>query len=447
MQFILILMSQAFGDQIVLSQILWRNGASTPLHCNWKCKEFEQQGLLNDYLTPIGMRQHYVLGQWLRKRYIEDLKLLSQSYNEAEIYIQSTDVNKTIMSALSNFQGIYPIGTGPKLNPNLNHSYLLPPNQLIFEDLGIEAIPGLLQVVPVHVIQRQADIYLRGYDVLACPRNEEIINKNVKSKLYYEINDRTQSLILDFAKQLGINASHLNITDLYKYQDTFDSCEFNRYDLPQLKESTKQQMKLLQNLYFSLEHNIDFEQTRLLATPFFRNILFNMQDVINNQTEIKFRIFSANDASVQLILNGLNLTTVECLKQVYLKEEIENKNCIYTYPGYASNIIFELYRKQDQENQYYVQILYNGTLMPICNNKYKCDYEEFNSIIQFQNVNDYEDECWITPKTQIKIATWLFKTNSVIIILLFIISIFIIYLLIRQSRLEMYIKVQQQVEE
>ncbi|CAD8208244.1 unnamed protein product [Paramecium octaurelia] len=446
MLFMLILISQALGDQIVLTQILWRNGACTPIYCNWKCKEFEQQGMLNGYLTPIGTRQHYVLGQWLRKRYIEDMKLLSQFYNEAEIYIESTDVNRTILSALSNFQGMYPMGTGPKINTNLNHSYLLPPNQKEFEDFGDEALPGLQQAVPVHVREKQQDIYLRGYDAQACPRNEEFRISNVNSKLYYEINDRAQSLISDFAQQLGIVASQLNITDLYYYQDTFDSCQQNGYDLPKLKESTKSQMQLLQYLYFSLEHNIDFEQTCLLATPFFTNVLLNMENKINNQTEHKFRIFSAHAATVQLILNALNLTSVECVKQVYFKEEVQNKNCIYTFPGYASNIIFELYRKLGHENKYYVQVLYNGTLMPICNNKYKCDYEEFRAIIQFQNIKNYEDECLIFPKIKKHAAPFLLQAISVEITILFIISFCIVYLLRRQRKLEEYTKIIEQFD-
>ncbi|CAK61322.1 unnamed protein product (macronuclear) [Paramecium tetraurelia] len=446
MIFLLILLSQAFGDQLVLSQILWRNGACTPTYCNWKCKEFEQQGILNGQLTPIGTRQHYVLGQWLRKRYIEDLKLLSQFYNEAEIYIESTDVNRTILSALSNLQGMYPAGTGPKINPDLNRSYLLPPNQKEFEDFGDAALPGLQQAIPVHVREKQLDIYLKGYDALACPRNEEFRNSNINSKLYYQINSKAQSLISDFTQQLGIVASQLNITDLYEYQDTFDSCEYNGYDLPKLKESTQSQMKLLQYLYFSLEHNIDFEQTRLLATPFFRNLLLNIENVINNQTEHKFRIFSAHAATVQLILNALNLTSFECVKQVYLNEKVQNKNCIYTFPGYASNIIFELYRKLGHGNQYYVQVLYNGTLMPICNNQYKCDYEEFKSRIQFQNVKDYEDECLISPKFKKEAASFILKAINVVITILFIISFCIIYLLRRQSKLEEYTKIVQQFD-
>jgi acid phosphatase/lysosomal acid phosphatase/prostatic aicd phosphatase len=39
----------------------------------------------------------------MRKRYIEDNKLLSSTYNASEITIYATDVNRTIMSAMSNF--------------------------------------------------------------------------------------------------------------------------------------------------------------------------------------------------------------------------------------------------------------------------------------------------------------------------------------------------------
>lgn len=138
------LIAVALADQLILSQILWRHGARTPLHCNWNCEEFKKSGLLNGYLTPTGMRQHYVLGQWLRKRYIEDMKFLSDYYNETEIFIDSTDVNRTIMSAQSNLQGMYSIGKGPEINKNLAHEYLLPPNVDVYEDLGAGAIPGKL---------------------------------------------------------------------------------------------------------------------------------------------------------------------------------------------------------------------------------------------------------------------------------------------------------------
>ena len=47
-------------------------------------------------LTPEGMRQRYLLGRYNRKRFIEDAGFLSETYTPGEIYMQSTNVNRTM---------------------------------------------------------------------------------------------------------------------------------------------------------------------------------------------------------------------------------------------------------------------------------------------------------------------------------------------------------------
>ena len=49
----------------------------------------------------------------MRKKYIEENNLLSNNYNPKELYVRATDVNRTIVSVLSQLQGLYPNGTGP----------------------------------------------------------------------------------------------------------------------------------------------------------------------------------------------------------------------------------------------------------------------------------------------------------------------------------------------
>lgn len=62
-------------------------------------------------LTPQGMRERYLLGRHSRERYVDTYNLLSAQYNEDEIYVQSTNVNRTMQSGYSELMGLYPPGT------------------------------------------------------------------------------------------------------------------------------------------------------------------------------------------------------------------------------------------------------------------------------------------------------------------------------------------------
>lgn len=55
------------------------------------------------------MRQRYLLGRYNRHRYTEEYKFLSQELTE-EVYMQSTDVNRTLQSGYSELMGLYPPG-------------------------------------------------------------------------------------------------------------------------------------------------------------------------------------------------------------------------------------------------------------------------------------------------------------------------------------------------
>ena len=63
-----------------------------------------------------GKKQHYALGQWLRKHYAD---LLSDEYSQDDVYIQSTDVDRCLMSAYANLAGMYPPKGDQKWNPDL----------------------------------------------------------------------------------------------------------------------------------------------------------------------------------------------------------------------------------------------------------------------------------------------------------------------------------------
>ncbi|CAG9858196.1 unnamed protein product [Phyllotreta striolata] len=61
-------------------------------------------GLDYGQLTNEGKRQHYALGQFSRKRYSN---WLPATYSSKDIYAQTTDVDRTHMSAQANLYGLY----------------------------------------------------------------------------------------------------------------------------------------------------------------------------------------------------------------------------------------------------------------------------------------------------------------------------------------------------
>jgi len=62
-------------------------------------------GLNFGQLTNEGKRQHYALGQFTRRRYSD---WLPTTYSDNDIYVQTTDVDRTHMSAQANLFGLYP---------------------------------------------------------------------------------------------------------------------------------------------------------------------------------------------------------------------------------------------------------------------------------------------------------------------------------------------------
>ncbi|KAK6103461.1 Histidine phosphatase (branch 2) family protein [Brugia pahangi] len=144
-------------DELLLLQAIWRHGDRSPIQ---SCKGYPiqtqhwPQG--KGQLTAEGMAQQVKLGKIIYNRYVDSLNFLSPYYDAHQIYVRSTDVNRTLMSAMANFIGFY---NNPSQNERIGIDF---PNATEW--------PRGFVAVPIHTVADETD-YIGNPDA-NCPRQE-----------------------------------------------------------------------------------------------------------------------------------------------------------------------------------------------------------------------------------------------------------------------------------
>ena len=96
-------------DRLVFLYTHFRHGSRAPMDIKDDFTDLLGEKWNNPgELTGIGQRMHYLLGLRNRIRYIEKEKFLSEKFDPHEILIYSSNLNRTMLSAASQLQGLYP---------------------------------------------------------------------------------------------------------------------------------------------------------------------------------------------------------------------------------------------------------------------------------------------------------------------------------------------------
>src|SRR5579872_3276163 len=102
------------NDQLIFAVDLIRHGDRTPDFDIPNSPYAWKEGF--GKLTAIGLKQEYNLGSQLRNKYINQYHLLSNQYSKDTLYVRSTDMDRTILSAKSFLAGLYPSTTQKNLS-------------------------------------------------------------------------------------------------------------------------------------------------------------------------------------------------------------------------------------------------------------------------------------------------------------------------------------------
>lgn len=166
--------------ELIFSHILYRHGDRAPAmaYPNDPYSDASNWPVPWGELTVRGMQQHFALGKWLRQRYGN--VLLSEQYTPNEIYIRSTDVDRTLQSSESNLAGLYP--------PHGNQVW----------NADIEWQP-----IPVHTVAA-VDDWLIGASVPECPVYDEAMQSFVTTGEFLELLNESKSIMQYISENSGL---------------------------------------------------------------------------------------------------------------------------------------------------------------------------------------------------------------------------------------------------
>ncbi|KRX21532.1 Lysosomal acid phosphatase [Trichinella nelsoni] len=136
---------QQSPGELRLLQVIWRHGDRTPA-MNFPLNPDQIWSEGTGELTKLGILQQYELGRFLRHRYEN---FLPKNYSSHEVFIRSTDVNRTLMSALANLAALFEPNSDDMWNKNLSW-----------------------QPIPVHTVPRDLDNVLNLE--AKCPAAEKL---------------------------------------------------------------------------------------------------------------------------------------------------------------------------------------------------------------------------------------------------------------------------------
>ncbi|XP_006214633.2 prostatic acid phosphatase [Vicugna pacos] len=332
-------------------------------------------------LTQLGMKQHYELGDYIRKRYG---KFLNESYKHEQVYVRSTDVDRTLMSAMTNLAALFPPKGTSVWNPNL-----------------------LWQPIPVHTVPLSED-QLLYMPFKNCPRFQELESETLKSEEFLKRLHPYKAFIETLPNLTGYQGQDLFEIWSKIYDPLF--CEgVHNFTLPSwATKDTITKLKEISELSLLSLYGIhkQKEKSRLQGGVLVGEILNHMKSATQPSNHRRLIMYSAHDTTVSALQMALD---------VY--------NGIL--PPYASCHLMELYL---EKGEHFVEMYYwNATrrephplTLPGCTPS--CPLTKFAELVAPVIPQDWSAECTTSNYEVLRIilAVVFCLVSGTLIVLLFI---------------------------
>jgi len=418
--------------QLQLVQILFRHGDRTPtrnLSMLTNAKPVTPQdwdpttklGLNIGQLTPRGMEMHYVLGNQLNNHY-KAYNLLTDDgcYNNGEVWVNSTWLDRTHQSALSQLAGWFSHCTAMQSSNLFNNVHWRP--------------------VPVRTIPAHLDTLLLPEDV--CPKfrsllgthhtrpewqaklDQSVSTQVCKDLLNGRATCKTSEVIDEIEKKMKFQdcksgkSLGLTLSNLWKVADPLYCRSQHNQSVPSWLTSDVNDWLMKVSAWQMYEMFDGETERRLTGGPLVKHMLSNIKEKLaflpnpsqadqdcvvewNKTTERKKLIlFSAHDTTISALLKTLNISDFDW--------EVS--------PPYASSVMVELWSEDDGQNPE-LRLLYQAnsdylnqknlnnslkfTNLSINGCDHACALSKFESLVANVLPVDFDSECRIS-KTMVQ---------------------------------------------
>ena len=333
-------------------------------------------------LTSVGMHQHFMIGQSLLQKYPN---ILAQAYNPENIYVRATDVNRTIMSAVSQLSSIY-YQKGSNLTITQAEMAIPPYNnakEIAYNYSNSTALPFNFFIPPIHVVQYSQDYFLRPGDLCHYSK-QNIFEDLLASPTFQEFLNFTSPIVEGL--NMIYNISSQNNYSYYGWLgDTLIADEFANktipvYPYPILSKEWNDTVFLnYADLFFSYTGTPKVRA--MLSVPIYPQLLSYMNGIINETNTLQYMFFSAHDTTLINILGGLNITIAECFVNNYINNITNNSLC--QYPTFASQFIIEMYNETETYSNWYVNLYYKDIPLysMVTFTGYQMTFNEFEKLL------------------------------------------------------------------
>jgi len=314
-------------EKLVFVVDLIRHGDRTPLLSLPRSAFVWKEGL--GELTAQGKDQEIKLGKALRKQYVYHDHLLPKLYQPSTVYVGSTPVRRTIMSADEFLIGLYPLNTRAK------------------ED----------HPIPIHVFSNQEEkllmakpsksLFSRVKDYLAYKWAWKKESKRLHGKL--ALWREQTGLPLNNFKQLDLLADELYIRQLHHIPLPQGMSSQDAHEIMSLGES---------NIIRKFKSK---EASYPMGQAFLNMINHYLTLAAEQKTTLKYVLLSGHDSSIMSVMTRL-------------QSPLEH------IPPYASHLNFSLFKNG---SEYTVKVSYNSqpVTLPGCE-RYRCRLSQWNSVVR-----------------------------------------------------------------